>query len=57
MNLSHDVSKYSAIGSDQSVTKLPEAERNLAEEISRGGELAHAQAHTVSESHGHGMER
>jgi conjugative relaxase-like TrwC/TraI family protein len=56
-DLSHDVSKYSAIGSDQSVTKLPEAERNHAEEISRGGEPAHAQAHTVSESHGHGMER
>ena len=55
--LSHDVSKYSAIGSDQSVTKLPEAERNHPEEISRGGEPAHAQARTVSESHGHGMER
>ncbi len=55
--LSHDVSKHSAIGSDQSVTKLPEAEQNPAEEISRGGEPAHAQAHAVSESHGHGMER
>jgi len=54
--LSHDASKHSAIP-DQSVTKLPEAERNPVEEISPGGEPVHAQAHAVSESHEHGMER
>jgi ATP-dependent exoDNAse (exonuclease V) alpha subunit len=55
--LSHDVSKYSAIDSDQSETKLPEAERNPGEEISSNNELTHAQAHGVSHSDGHGMER
>jgi conjugative relaxase-like TrwC/TraI family protein len=55
--LSRDVSKHSAIAGDQSVTKPPEVERNAAAEISPGGEPAHAQAHAVSESHGHGMER
>ena len=55
--LSHDVCKHSAIVGDQSVTKVPEAERNPVEEISPGGEPAHVQAHAVSESHGHGMER
>lgn len=55
--LSHDVCKHSAIGNDQSGTNFPEAERNPAEEISPGGEPVPAQAHAVSESHGHGMER
>jgi hypothetical protein len=55
--LSRDVSKQSAIAGDQSLSKLHEAERNPAEEISLGSEPAHAQAHAVSESHGHGMER
>ena len=54
--LSHNVSKHSAIGGDQSLTKFPEAERNCTEEVSPGGEPVHAQAHAVSESHGH-MER
>lgn len=54
--LSREVSKHSAILGDQSVTKPPEAEQNPAEEIS-AGEPAHARAHAVSESHGHGMER
>jgi len=55
--LSRDVSKRSAIASDQSLTKLPEAERTLAKEISPGGKPAHAQSRDVGKSHGHGMER
>jgi conjugative relaxase-like TrwC/TraI family protein len=55
--LSHDLSKHSAIGSDQSVTKLPTAEQNPAEEISPGGEPAHAQVEGMSHSHGPAMER
>ncbi len=53
--LSRHVSKHSALSEDQSVTKLPGTERNAAAEVSP--EPAHAQAHDVSESHGHGMER
>jgi len=55
--LSREVTKHSAIAEDQSQTKLPQVERSAAMEISLGGEPAHGQAHAVSESHGHGMER
>jgi ATP-dependent exoDNAse (exonuclease V) alpha subunit len=55
--LSHDVSKHSAIGNDQGHTEVPGAAQNLGQESASGAELAHAQDHAVSESHGHGMER
>ena len=55
--LSRDVSKRSAIDGNQSVTKLPEAERNRTEGISPSGEPGHAQAHAAGKSHEHGMER
>jgi hypothetical protein len=53
--LSHDVSKHSALGEDHSISKLSQVDRNAAVEISPGE--PYAQAHAVSESDGHGMER
>jgi ATP-dependent exoDNAse (exonuclease V) alpha subunit len=55
--LSRDVSKQSAITTDESLTKVPKAEQNPGEEISSNNELTHAQAYGVSHSDGHGMER
>ena len=55
--LSRDVSKHSAIGSDESLTKAPGAAQNLGQETSSGAEPAQAQDHAANESHGHGMER
>ena len=55
--LSRDVSKHSAIGGDERLTKVPGAALDLGKESSSGAELARSQDHSVNESHGHGIER
>jgi len=55
--LSHDRSKHSAIGSDESFTKVPGTAQDVGKESSSGAEVAHAQDRAVNESHVHGMER
>jgi len=55
--LSRDVSKHSAIGGDEGLTKVSGAAQDLGKESSSEAELARSQDHSVNESHGHGMER
>ena len=55
--LSRDVSKHSAIASDENLRQARGAAQDLGKESSSGAEPTQAQDHAVSESHGHSMER